>query len=134
MEMWQLARKLNIDILPILEKLEKERYYGLKNQLDNSAGSAMDNIAEGFERDGNREFIQFLAISKGSLGEMRSQLHRAKDRQCIEDTEYEKLLKDSEILGNQIAGFISYLNRSGIKGGKFKNRDNPTPSEIRDQK
>ena len=77
---WQLSRQLNNKIIPLLEKLNESRNYELKNQLDRSAGSVMDNIAEGFERDGNREFIQFLAISKGSLGEVRSQLYRAFDR------------------------------------------------------
>jgi len=74
LDIWQIARELNIKILPLLDKLNESRNYELKSQLDRSAGSVMDNISEGFERDGNREFIQFLAISKGSLGEVRSQL------------------------------------------------------------
>ena len=65
LEVWQLARELNIKITPIFNKLNEAKSYELKNQLDRSSGSVMDNIAEGFERDGNRELIQFLAIAKG---------------------------------------------------------------------
>ena len=64
LELWQSARKLNANVYPILEILDERRSYKFKDQLDASAGSVMDNIAEGFERDGNKEFIQFLAISK----------------------------------------------------------------------
>lgn len=65
LEIWQLARELNLEIFPILEKLHELRMFELRNQLERSAGSVMDNIAEGYERDGNKEFRQFLAISKG---------------------------------------------------------------------
>lgn len=81
---WQLARQLNIKIIPLLEKLNEAKNYDLKSQLDRSVGSVMDNISEGFERDGNREFIQFLAISKGSLGGVRTQLYRTLDRNFFE--------------------------------------------------
>ena len=62
---WQMARKMNKDIIPILDRLQDGRQWELKRQLDDALGSVMDNIAEGFERGGNREFIQFLAMSKG---------------------------------------------------------------------
>jgi four helix bundle protein len=64
LEIWQFARRLNKEVCPILNSLYETRNFKLKDQLDASAGSVMDNIAEGFERDGNREFTQFLAISK----------------------------------------------------------------------
>lgn len=85
LEIWQSARKLNKEVCPILDSLQEHKHFKLKEQLDGSAGSVMDNIAEGFERDGNREFIQFLAISKGSLGEVRSQLYRAYDKSVINE-------------------------------------------------
>jgi four helix bundle protein len=59
MEIWQLARQINARIIPLLEDLNENKNLGLRNQLDAAAGSVMDNIAEGFERDGNKEFIQF---------------------------------------------------------------------------
>ncbi len=80
LEIWQLARTLcrEIYILSFTEPLKND--YRLKDQMRGSAGSAMDNIAEGFGRKGKKEFIQFLFIAKGSAIETKSQLYRAKDR------------------------------------------------------
>jgi len=74
---WQKARELCNVIKSYTRKSEFSRDFKLLGQIEGSSGSAMDNIAEGFERGGNREFIQFLYISKGSAGETRSQLYRA---------------------------------------------------------
>jgi four helix bundle protein len=120
MEIWQLARQMNARIVPILEALNENKSYGLKSQLDSSAGSVMDNIAEGFERDGNKEFIQFLAISKGSLGEVRSQLYRAYDRKVLEQENLESLQNECLLLASKISKFMSYLRNSEFKGNKFK--------------
>ncbi len=120
LEIWQLARELNIKVHPILEKLDESRSYALKGQLDGSAGSVMDNISEGFERDGNREFIQFLAISKGSLGEARSQLYRAFDRKFVGKESFDVLQADCLLLAGKIAAFMTYFNNSDFKGNKFK--------------
>ena len=122
LEVWQLARELNIKITPIFNKLIEAKSYELKNQLDRSSGSVMDNIAEGFERDGNRELIQFLAIAKCSLGEVRSQLYRIFDRNFIEKQYHDLLQEDCLQLGSKLGKFISYLNNSTIKGNKFKNQ------------
>lgn len=120
LEIWQQARELNIKVAPLLNKLVEFKSYRLKDQLDGSAGSVMDNIAEGFERDGNREFIQFLAISKGSLGEVRSQLYRATDRSYLEVEQNEILQVECKLLAGKIANFISYLNNTEHRGNKFK--------------
>ena len=120
LDVWQLARQLNIKIAPLLEKLSEAKNYDLKSQLDCSAGSIMDNISEGFERDGNREFIQFLAISKGSLGEVRSQLYRTFDRKFLEKDEHDLLQEECLLLAGKLGKFISYLNNSEIRGNKFK--------------
>ena len=121
LEIWQLSRALNKEIFPFLQTLNDSRNYELQKQLDRSAGSIMDNIAEGFERDGNREFIQFLAISKATAGEVRSQLYRAFDRNLIEKEKLEKFQNDCLLIGNKIGKFITYLNNSNIKGKKFNN-------------
>jgi four helix bundle protein len=127
LEIWQTARELNKKIYPVLIKLDDTRNYKLKNQLDGSAGSVMDNIAEGFDRDGNREFIQFLAISKGSLSEVKSQLYRTLDREIINQNEFDELSQICQSLSNQIGRFMTYLNNSPIRGKKFRPVDNHQP-------
>lgn len=76
-EAWQTARSLSKEIFGLTNFGSFSKDYGLRDQINRATGSIMDNIAEGFERGGSKEFIQFLAIAKGSAGEVRSQLHRA---------------------------------------------------------
>src|SRR5665647_3333145 len=87
LEIWKLARLLCQDVFLITNHYFFSKDYGLKNQINNSNGSVMDNIAEGFDRDGTKEFIQFLSIAKASCGECRSQLYRALDRAYISNLE-----------------------------------------------
>ncbi|MBL7933238.1 MAG: four helix bundle protein [Bacteroidia bacterium] len=118
-EIWQLARKLNKDMYPIFKLLNETRNFELNRQMERSAGSIMENVAEGFERDGTREFIQFLAISKGSTGELRSQLYRALDRNLINEDQFNAFRSDCKLIGDKLGKFMNYLNRSNIKGKKF---------------
>ena len=118
-ECWQLARELNKNIYPLLVSLNDKRNYALNGQMDRSAGSIMDNIAEGFERDGNREFVQFLSVAKGSAGELRSQLYRALDRELLNMHDFERYQESCLKLGNKIGSFMNYLNQAGMKGKKF---------------
>lgn len=122
LEIWQLSRKLCNDIYEIIENSNLENNYRLANQIDGSSESIMDNIAEGFERGGNREFIQFLYISKASCGETRSQLYRVLDRDFISKELFEILKEKTVSLSKKIAGFITYLENSDFKGSKYKNR------------
>lgn len=115
LEVWKMAREQanEIFILTGSERFCKD--FGLKNQINNSAGSVMDNIAEGFERFSNKEFIQFLIISKGSNGEVRSQLYRALDRKYITEKSFNTRLNFSIHIVNKIKSFIDYLQSSDYK-------------------
>ena len=119
LQVWQLARQICMDTWVLFETTSLGRDYELKNQMSRSSGSIMDNIAEGFERNGNREFIQFLSISKGSCGELRSQLYRALDRSHITRTQFEELAGKAEFENRKIGSFISYLTSISYRGSKF---------------
>ena len=99
----------------------------LIDQIEGSAGSIMDNIAEGFVRSGNRQFLQFLYISKGSCGEFRSQLYRAVDRKYIQQTEFDELYELAKQIIVMLQKFIEYLEQSQLKGTKFRSRTNLNP-------
>jgi len=73
---WQKARELCKKVKPVIDSMKYSGDHRFKEQLISSAGSIMDNIAEGFERQGNKEFVQFLYLAKGSCGELRSQVYR----------------------------------------------------------
>lgn len=120
LEIWQLARILCNNIYNLAMSSELSSNYRLFNQIDGSSGSIMDNIAEGFERNGNREFIQFLSIAKASCGETRSQLYRVLDRKFASKEEFDRLYIQTITLSKKIGAFINYLSKSDYKGSKFK--------------
>ncbi|QXP63741.1 four helix bundle protein [Polaribacter sp. HaHaR_3_91] len=120
LEIWQLARKLAQQVIFISKNTDLKNDYRFKDQIKASSGSVMDNIAEGFERDGNLEFRQYLSIAKGSAGEVRSQSYRLFDSEYISEEKLNDLIIECEHLSKKIANFISYLNKRDFKGTKFK--------------
>ena len=85
---WKEARELNRLLARIIDSGKFRNNFRLINQIEGSAGSVMDNIAEGFERESNREFVRYLSIAKASCGELRSQLYRALERRYINQNEF----------------------------------------------
>ena len=121
-EAWQKARVLAGEVYTISIETELGRDFRFRDQVSASAGSVMDNIAEGFERGGKLELINFLTIAKGSCAELRSQLYRIKDRKYISEEKFTELYKLAEEIGSMLGGWIGYLNKSDIRGTKFKDR------------
>ena len=119
-EVWQLAREFCKRIYEIMQYNGLKTDYALKDQLNRSSGSIMDNIAEGYDRGGTKEFINFLSVAKGSAGESRSQLYRVLDRNYISKDDHIELSEMTREITNKIGGLISYLKKSGYKGTKFK--------------
>ena len=120
LEIWQEARKLAKEIYIISKETDLKTDFRFKEQIKASSGSVMDNIAEGFERDGNIEFRQFLSIAKGSAGESRSQIYRLYDYEYISVEKFEDLKTKYENLSGKIKNFIAYLNKKDFKGNKFQ--------------
>ena len=117
---FQKARELSKKIYPVTNREVFKSDYRFVQQIRAAAGSIMDNIAEGFERTGNKEFLNFLYIAKGSCGEVRSQLIRAKDVGYLTPEEYDELYTDCRKLSASIMNFIKELKSSDITGAKYK--------------
>lgn len=113
-----LSREICNEIRIFMEPTSPNKDLGLKNQTKNPSGSIMDNIAEGYERNGNLEFIQFLGIVKVSCGELRSRPYRFLDSALISQEQFDGILPKTILLGKKIGTFRSYLKKSERKGSK----------------
>ncbi len=120
LEIWKLARIQCQDIFKLNENIGYSKDWALKDQINRSSGSVMDNIAEGFGRTGNQEFTNFLLISHGSNAEVQSQLYRAFDRNYMDEEKLNDLLNKSKVLHAKIMALVNYLKQSGIKGPRYK--------------
>ena len=119
LEIWQLAREICKDIWNLIQNTSLQRDYKLREQINGASGSIMDNISEGFERDGNREFINFLSIAKASCGETRSQLYRCLDRNHIDEETFKRISEKAILNSRKIKSFMIYLKKSDRKGSKY---------------
>lgn len=119
-ESWKIAREVTRLIYDASSTGPFERDFALRDQIRRASISVMSNIAEGFERGGDKEFIQFLAVAKGSCGEARSQLYIALDRNYIEQGKFELINSRLSEAGRLISGLMKYLRQSELKGNKFR--------------
>jgi four helix bundle protein len=119
LKMWQAARTFSRTVYELTNKGSFAQDWALRNQINESTGSIMDNIAEGFERGGNKEFLSFLSYAKGSAGESRSQLYRAFDRRHITEMELGELKSNATHISSMISRFMQHLQNTTMKGFKF---------------
>ena len=119
-EAWKQGRELTRRIYQITSQSKFTRDYALRDQIRRAAISITSNIAEGFDRGGNREFVQFLAIARGSVSELKSQLYTALDAGYVDQKEFAELYQLAHSVVLLIGGFIKYLQQSELSGQKFK--------------
>ena len=108
-EAWKKARQLTKEIYALSNEGSFARDFGLKDQIRRAAVSVMSNIAEGFERSGTGDFLRFLAIAKGSAGEVRSQLYVAYDLTYVDEERFGKLADAAMQISKLLAGLMGYL-------------------------
>lgn len=117
---WQKARELNRDIYTVSKGSSFSRDYAFCSQIRRASVSVMSNIAEGFERGGDKEFVQYLSVAKGSCGEVRSQLYVALDQEYITQVRFDAVREKALEVSRLISGFMRYLQRSSLRGNKYK--------------
>jgi four helix bundle protein len=119
-EVWQKARELTKVVYNFPVAALSRRILGLREQIRRASVSIMANIAGGFERDGTGEFVQFLAVAKGSAAEVLSHAYVALDQDFISREDFDRLVARTTEVGRMLAALMAYLRRSGTKGLKFK--------------
>ena len=121
-EAWKKARELTKRIYQVSGAGTFAKDFSLKDQIRSASVSIMSNIAEGHDRSGTREFVQFLAIAKGSTAEVKSQLYVALDQDYIALATFTELSSLAIETGSIIGGLMKYLRGSGITGTKYRTR------------
>jgi len=119
-EAWKLARAFAKQVYVNSARAIGPRDFSLQDHMRRSAVSIMANIAEGFERNGTKEFIQFLSVAKGSAGELRSHFYVAYDLGYFDKALFLSLSSQASMIGSKIGGLIQYLRTSAFRGSKFQ--------------
>lgn len=119
-EAWQRGRALTKRIYQVSSQKDFARDFGLRDQIRRAAVSVMSNIAEGYERDGNKEFLQFLSLAKGSVGEVKAQLYVALDTGFISQQEFHEIYELATQTGQLVGGFMRYIVQSDLRGAKYR--------------
>jgi four helix bundle protein len=120
LRVWQEARGIVGDVYRLAAHLPSNELYGLSSQMQRAAVSVMSNIAEGFERETNKEFIRFLYIAKGSVGEVRSQLYVALDLGYVPEATCRELAARCETLSRRLHRFIEQLKTHPSRGDRLR--------------
>ena len=120
LESWKKARQLTSKIYQTTGRGNFGRDFGLKDQIRRASISILSNIAEGFERGGDKEFLQFLAMAKGSCGEVRAQLYAAFDQGYVSQEAFEESSQGTIEIGRLISGLMKYLSNSELRGSKYR--------------
>ena len=116
---WENARQLTIAVYAVTRQGEFARDFGLREQIQRAVVSIGSNIAEGFERNGNKEFIKFLYYAKGSAGEVQSQLYAAKDLGYIDADRFKKLYDATRLIADMIGALIKSMRESDYHGSRY---------------
>jgi four helix bundle protein len=119
-ESWKIAREITRLIYEESSTGNFSKDFALVNQIRRASISILSNIAEGFERGGNKEFLNFLAIAKGSCGEVRAQLYVALDQNYIDEKRFKEISSKLSETSRMISGLMKYLQQSDLRGSKFK--------------
>ena len=117
---WQEARELAKLVYKVTRGIAIAKDYGLKDQIQRSAVSVGSNIAEGFARNGNKEFAKFLWIAKGSAAEVQSQFYTARDIGYVSDSDFDAVYSKAESCIILIYRFLKSLRSSSISGERYK--------------
>ena len=117
---WQKARELTNFVYKLTRQDSFARDYGLKDQIQKAAVSIMSNIAEGFGRESNQDFMRFLSIAKASANEVQSQLYIALDQEYITHDQFQQGYQLCDETIRAIGGFITYLKKSPLKGSRYQ--------------
>jgi len=117
---WKKARSLTKEIYEVTLTGPFGTDFGLRDQIRRATVSILSNIAEGFERGGDKEFLHFLSIAKGSAGELRAQLYVALDQKYISAKVFDALTTEATEISQLLSGFMRYLKRSDLRGNKLK--------------
>jgi four helix bundle protein len=120
LESWKKARQLTNTVYEATGTGMFRQDFALKDQIRRASISILSNIAEGFERGGDREFLQFLAVAKGSCGEVRAQLYIAADQGYLAQDLFARLSSNAEEIGRLLSGLMKYLSESELKGSKYR--------------
>jgi len=132
-EAWQKARQLTREVYAASSKGAFAKDFVLRDQLRRAGVSVMGNIAEGFERGGTREFVQFLAMAKASAGEVKSHLYVALDQGYLDEAEFLRISDIASDTGRVIGGLMKYLKSTGYEGPKYKGESRQSGNRARAQ-